>query len=334
MEYMRSYISEIRSSFIHGGEELKNVHKLTEGALFLAIYAVLLLITLYIPVLGIVVNLFLALPFIMFAAKNDRKSSIVLLIGAVFISLIVGTLLAIPLALAYGMTGLVIGDFIREKKSRASAYIAASIVFLVNVVIQYAVAVAFFKMDFIKESIQLFKESITMSMNMLDTLGQTPNEQFMEQLEAGVDMIGALTPSLFVLASFMIVFIIQLVSFPIIKRFGTDIPGWKPFRELKLPKSLLWYYLLALLASIVFNPTEGSYWFLALVNLAFVLQLFMILQGLSFIFFISHEKGISRAVPVIVTVLAIFIPILLYIVRILGIIDLGFDLRQRIGKKQ
>lgn len=53
---------------------MKNAHKLTEGALFLAIFAVLLLITIYIPVLGVVVNLFIPLPFIMFSAKNDRKS--------------------------------------------------------------------------------------------------------------------------------------------------------------------------------------------------------------------------------------------------------------------
>ena len=70
---------------------MKNVHKLTEGAILLAIFAVLLLLTLYLPILGAVVNLFLSLPFIMYGAKNNRKSSLVFLVASIFISLIVGT---------------------------------------------------------------------------------------------------------------------------------------------------------------------------------------------------------------------------------------------------
>ncbi|MDZ5471666.1 YybS family protein [Bacillus sp. 31A1R] len=313
---------------------MRSTNRLTEGALFLAIFAVLLLVTLYVPVLGLVINLFLALPFMMFSAKNDRKSSGIFLVGAVFISLIVGTLLSIPLTLAYGLTGIVIGDFIREKKNRVASFIAGSLAFLVNLVVQYAIAVAFFKIDFIKESIQVFKESIEMSVKMLGAVGQSPNEQLIEQFEAGVEMIGYLTPSLFVMASFLIVFLIQLVSFPIIKRFGIPVVGWRPFRELQLPKSLLWYYLFSLLASVIFKVDEGSYWFLAIINIAFVLQLFMILQGLSFIYYFSYQKGLAKAIPVIITVLVLFIPFLLYIVRILGIIDLGFDLRKRMELKK
>jgi uncharacterized protein YybS (DUF2232 family) len=88
---------------------LKNVHKLTEGAILLTVFAVMLFITLYIPILGAVVNLFLALPFIFFAAKNNRKESFVFLVASVLLSLIVGTLLSIPLTLAYGVTRLVLG---------------------------------------------------------------------------------------------------------------------------------------------------------------------------------------------------------------------------------
>lgn len=59
---------------------MKNANQLTKGAMFLAIYSVLLLITLYIPILGAIVNLFLPLPFILFAARNNLKSSVVFLL--------------------------------------------------------------------------------------------------------------------------------------------------------------------------------------------------------------------------------------------------------------
>lgn len=311
---------------------MKNVHKLTEGAILLTVFAVILLITLYIPILGAVINLFLSLPFIFFSAKNNRKDSFVFLVASLLLSLIVGTFLAIPLTLAYGLTGIVMGDFVRHKRGRGAGLIAGSITFLLNLVVQYGVAVAFFKVDFIKQSMELLKQSIDQSKDLLKVLDQEPNAALFDRFNSAIDMLQLLTPSLFVIASCMAVLLIQLVSFPIIKRFGIDTGAWKPFRELTLPKNLLFYFLIAFLVSLIFQPETGSYFYLALINIMFILQLVMLVQGLSFVWFISHVKGWSRAIPIIVTVSLFIMPILLYIVWILGIIDLGFDLRKKITK--
>ncbi|WP_019157209.1 YybS family protein [Robertmurraya massiliosenegalensis] len=313
---------------------MKNAHKLTEGALYLAIFAVLLLITIYIPVLGVVVNLFIALPFIMFSAKHDRKSAFVVLIGAILISLIVGTVMAIPLALTYGLTGIVIGDFIREKKSWIAGFIAGSMAFLLTLVIQYVISVVFLEMDVIQETIQLFESSISQAFDMLQALGQTPDARLIEQFETSVEMLKILVPSIFVMVSFMIVFITELISFPIAKRFGVEIPKWITFRDLKLPKSLLWYYLIVLLVSLMLNPEQGTFLYTASMNLSFILQFFMVIQGLAFIFYFSHVKEMPKFIPILVAVFTFIFPILLYIVRILGIIDLGFDLRKRVAEKK
>ncbi|MEH7345859.1 YybS family protein [Bacillus sp. JJ1532] len=313
---------------------MKNVHKLTEGAVLLAAYAVLILITMYIPILGVVSNLFLAVPFILFGAKNTRMFAFVFFIAAVLISLIVGTLLAVPLTLTYGLTGIVIGQLIKERKSRTVSYLAASLVFLATVLIQYAVAVVFFKINFIKESISVLRESIDESRSMLETIGQGSSEKIIEQFEASLNLLDTLTPSLFVLIALFGVLLIELVSFPIVKRFGVEIERWKAFREIVLPKSILWYYLLTMLASFALNPEEGTYWYMALMNIGFLLQMFMVLQGLSLISYFCHKKGISKAVPIFAVVFTFIIPIFLSIVRILGIIDLGFDLRKRLEKSK
>ncbi|WP_071393125.1 YybS family protein [Bacillus tuaregi] len=311
---------------------MKNVHKLTEGAILLAAYTVMLLITIYVPILGAFVNLFLSLPFIMFAAKHNRQSSLVFIVAATFLSLIVGTLLAIPLTLAYGLTGLVMGDFVRNQKGRAAVFLAGTITFLLNLVAQYAVAVAFFKIDIIEQSVDLVRESVDQSMSILSALGQEQNAVLLEQLNAGIELLQSLVPSLFVMISLGTVFLIQLVSFPIIKRFGVNIGEWRSFRELTLPKSLLYYFLFALVASLFLQTDAGGYIHIALTNILFVLQLLMVIQGLAFIWYFSHLKEWPKALPVIVTVLVFIMPFLLYIVWILGIIDLGFDLRKRMIK--
>ena len=310
---------------------MKNVHKLTEGAILLAIFAVLLLATLNVPILGAVVNLFLAVPFIMFGSKNNRQSSFVFLIASILISLIVGTFLAIPLTISNGLTGLVIGDFIRNKKSSGIGFIAASITYLILLVVQYVIAVLFFKVNFIDQSIELLRQSVEQSKNILSALGQEPNDVLLNQLYAGIDLLQSLTPSLFVMGSFSAVFLIYLVSFPIIKRFGIEVSGWKSIKDLSLPRSLLMYFLIAMAVSMFIHFESGSYLSLALINIVFILLLLVMVQGVSFVYYFSHLREWPRAFPIIATVALFIIPILLYIVLILGIIDLGLDLRKRLS---
>jgi uncharacterized protein YybS (DUF2232 family) len=282
------------------------------------------------PILGMVTNLFLVLPFILFAYKNDRKSMLVFFVASILISMIVGTVFAIPVAISFGLTGLVMGDFIREKKSREAIYFVGSIAFLITVVMTYVISVAFFQIDFIDETIEAAKTSIESSVSIMESLGQTPNEEQMEELLAGIEAGRFLKPTLFVIAAFLAVFFIQLVSFPVAKRFQVEIMDWKPFRNLQLPKSILWIYLFSIIASMVFNPEEGSFAFMAIVNIAFLLQWLMVLQGLALIYFFSFAKKLPKVVPIMFTIGVLLLPQLLYIVRILGIIDLGFDLRKRL----
>lgn len=313
---------------------MKNVNQLTKGAMFLAIFSVLLFITLYIPLLGAIVNFFLPLPFILFAAQNNLKSSALLLVGAIFLSLILGTMLAIPMTMVSAMTGICIGYLIQKNKSKWVVFFASSMVFLSNLILTYIVSVVFFHVNFVKEINQMMKESTNTSIDMMEKIGQAPNEQVIQQLQSSIAMLETLMPSVFVLGAFMSVFLIMVVSIPIIKRFGVQLSHWTPLRELTLPKSLLWYYLICMALSMFINPEQGTYLYIAVANLLFILQICMILQGVSFIFYFCHVKGIGKAVPVTLIVFSMLLPFLLYIVRIFGIIDLGFDLRKRLEKKQ
>jgi uncharacterized protein YybS (DUF2232 family) len=310
---------------------LRNIHRLTEGAILLAAFTILLLMTVYVPVLGTVVNFFLALPFMMFSARNHRKESFVFLIASLFLSLIAGSLLALPLTLAYGLTGIVIGDCIRKEKSKYATFIAGSITFLINLVIQYVISIVFLNMDIIKESIQLLRESIDQSIRIVTSFTEKPNEAVIQQVYAAIDLIEILTPTIFVITSFSIVFIIQLVSYPILKRFGIKVVVGEHFRNFKLPKSMIYYFLIALLVNLIIQPESGSYIHLALSNILFILLLLIVVQGLSFIWYFSYQKSLSKAVPILITIAMFLMPLILYIVWILGIMDLGFDLRKKLN---
>jgi uncharacterized protein YybS (DUF2232 family) len=314
---------------------VKNVRKLTEGAILLATFAVLLLLTIYVPFLGMIVNLFLAVPFMLFAAKNDGKSIVVFIVASLLLSFIVGTIMSLPLTLAYGTTGVVIGYLIQKQKNMGVLFITGSLVFLVNLIILYVASIVLFKVDMITGMIEMMRESLNVSADLLKNFGNPQDsEKVLEQFNNGLNLIKTLIPTLFVVSSFFIVFIMQLISFPIIKRFGVKVEKWKSFKEISLPKSLLYYFLLTLLVNMLMNPEEGTFWYMAIINMTYILQFLMILQGYTFIFYYFDKKGFSKAISITIAIVSFLIPIFLYIVGILGIIDLGFDLRKGFNKKE
>jgi uncharacterized protein YybS (DUF2232 family) len=143
-----------------------------------------------------------------------------------------------------------------------------------------------------------------------------------------------LAPSSLVFASIIASFITQWVCFPIAKRFGVNVQPWGSFRNLVLPKSLLWYYLIALGAMLLFHPQEESYVYSVLINARYILETFILLQGIALLFFIFHQKSVAKGLGVFVVILTFMIPIVRYIIMLLGITDLGFDFRKQFEKKE
>jgi uncharacterized protein YybS (DUF2232 family) len=314
---------------------VKNVRKLTEGAMLLAVFTVLLLLTIYIPVAGVVVNLFLAIPFILFATKNEGKSTIVFLIASILLSTIVGSLISIPLVLIYGITGAVIGYLIRKGKDRNIIFIVSTLVVLVNIIGGYAVSVAFFNINFINDMIHIMRESLNSSAEMLKNFGQEKEAtKLIKQFNEVLDLVHTLVPTIFVAIALFIALLIQLVSFPIIKRFGVKVEKSKSFKDICLPKSTLWYLLITLLASMIVTPDKGTFLFTVLLNLTYLLLLLMIFQGYTFLFYYFDHIGISKSIAIVLAIVSFMIPVFLYIIGILGIIDLGFDLRKQNVKKE
>ncbi|WP_243298992.1 YybS family protein [Bacillus litorisediminis] len=314
---------------------MNNTRRLTEGAVLLAIFSVLLLTFLYVPYISVVSMFFLPLPFIIFTVKFGFKNSAVFGVASLFISFIIGSLLAIPVTLLYGSLGMVVGYAIREKKGRFFLYISSTLTVSIGLLLQYIVSILFLDVNVIEETFEVTKQSFIRSMEILQAFGQQVPAEFTEENIVTVfDMLKTLFPSLLVVSSFIAVYLILLVCGTILKRFKMPLPERIPFREWKLPRSLIWYYVGVTLISFFVPFETGTFTNMAIVNLVFMLQVLFTIQGLSFVFFFAYNKRIAKAVPVIVAIFAMLTPIGLLLIRLLGIIDIGFDLRQRVNQSK
>lgn len=311
---------------------MKETKKLTEGAILLAIYIVMLLLFLYVPLIGTFISLILPVSFIYFSSKHHLKDSLLLLVAATILTFIVGGIFSILITIAYGSTGIVIGWFIKEKKDRVLQYLSATVVFLVNLVLIYAISVVFLKVNIFDELINILNESVEQSENILKMMGQSVDQNITESLNELLSIIQTLLPTFLVMAAALVVLLMIMICIPIVRKLGIDVEKAPPFRELSMPKNLLWYYLIVMLITLFVDLEKGTYIYTTIFNLFYILQTLMLIQGISFLFYYSHMKKISIAIPIIGTIFSFLIPILSSFIRILGIIDLGFNLRQRISK--
>ncbi|WP_100332675.1 YybS family protein [Bacillus xiapuensis] len=304
-----------------------------EGVLLLGIFVLLLVATLYLPVLSVITSLFLILPFFVFSAKYSIQASLIFGAASVLAAALAGGAGAVPLAFSFGITGLVIGTMIQKKQDKFSIFMAGGLIFLLNMVILYVMVIKLAGVNIAKEMDQAFRNSFQESVKMMDSVGQPLSDDSIKQMQEGFDFLYALMPSFFVLLAFGAVFLFITVHFPILKKLKINVPHFQPFREWKMPKSILWYYLALLLASFAAAPEKGTLWYSAHVNLMFMLQFCLVIHGLSFLFFFAYRKNWPKVLPILFTVFSfLFLP-LLYLVRLLGIIDLGFNLRQHLQQK-
>lgn len=310
-------------------------NKLTEGAILLAVYGVLLFIFLYLPFLWLIVAFVLALPFTYFTAKYDLKHGLFFFVGSLILTLIIGNIVdivALHVTILYGMVGVVFGWCLLGRKDRFITFSATTLTFLACTVLLYIGAILLFDMNFIQETIEMSENAFQQYISVLESTGQDVS-LIKETLPLIKQQLITLIPSMFILASGVIVLFIQTISYPILKRFGFSVPEASQFRNLTLPRSLIWYYLITVLISLFVKADEGTFLFNAIANILFVLQFLFVIQGISFLFFLSYEKGVKKVWPIIGTILVIISPLFNTLARIIGIVDIGFGLRQWIRKK-
>ena len=296
--------------------------RLTHGAMMIALFTILLAISIYVPILNLITALFVPLPLVWYSAKYNRSSSISVAAVSIIISFLIGGLAALPFALIQAPAGLVLGDAIRTKKSKLYMLMSTGLTLLITTVLQYLVMVKLFNINIVAEVMTITRTFFQEMMDIMDQVGRL-DRQTEQAMTDMLILLEASVPAMVILSAFVTAFIYILLFTPILNRLKVKVPKFESFKEMKLPKSVLWYYLLVLLAMFV-DIEPGTFLFMVIVNASIILRMLLFLQGISFIHFIVHEQKWPKWVTIISTILAF--PLQTFVVM-LGIFDLGFNIR-------
>lgn len=308
----------------------KNIHWAGVNKL-LAIFILLLVITLYVPFIGLLASLFLAYPFIVFTVKNETKFAVAFFGICLLLSLLIGGVLGVQMALQFGLTGIILGLGLKKHQSRIVTYFQGTVTFCVALVINYLLIFYFFNVNLVEQYTSQLSETINKGLSMYANLGITFD---LLTIDSMLQLFVVFTPTIFLIFSAGIVLIAELVSYPLVRKQAIYVPKWPNFSTFMLPKSVFLYYLVLFLSDIFIEVQSTTLLYSVICNFELVFQLLFYLQGISFICYYSKQKDWKLIVPIFITIFSLLLPILMYIIRLLGIIDLGFELRKLASRKK
>ncbi|WP_226038280.1 YybS family protein [Aquibacillus saliphilus] len=307
----------------------KNLVK--QGALFGGIYLLLLYLTILVPFIEVVTIFLLPIPFIIFSARHGWKSSSILLLIVLLFASIVAMNVSIPLTILTGFSGILIGSAIHQKVTPYEVWAKGTLGFVLGFVFIYIFVQVIFTINLSSEFQLIINDSIATSEEMMEQFGLETSTENHEMLTQQMEQFLNLLPVILVIVSMILGFITQWLGFKVLNRLDGLGLRFPPFRDFVLPKVIIWVYFIAILFT-WFNIDSGSPFYQVIINVTNLVGLLITLQGFSFILYYTYTKKLTKAIPIITILVAILLPFIgLYMMRILGIIDLGFSLRDRLS---
>lgn len=308
--------------------------KITDGALLMAIYIMLLIMSVFIPAFILIGLFILPIPFIMYAARYNWKPTLLIIVLALVLSLMFATIVSLPLTLLTSFGGLAIGTAIYSKESSYQTWAKGTIGFIIGLLLVFVSAQLLLGINWTTELDTIIEESLVTSESIMQQLGFTDQvEEQMALITEQMKNLLLLIPAVITIISIVLSLITTFLSYKIINRVDKEKYYFTPFRDFNLPMSVFWIYFLVIILSFFNNDittTMGT----VIANGMVILTSLIILQGFSFIFHYADKKRWPKAIPIIIIIISFLIPfILMLVIQFLGIIDLGFGLKKRVSSQ-
>lgn len=291
------------------------------GALF-----ALTLLTILTPI-GLLTIHVLLVPLLVMATVSTRLRFALTFAAVVIVPVILfgpgGWFLSL-LALFYLPPALAMASQYRKGAGAGAAVIAGIVAFIASFLLLLLVAYSF-RLNIT----EMFTDSLRTDkalMTLFESMFNSP-----ELIDKAIEMLIGMIPFMLIVVSAYTAVLGHYVARKLLTAYWKPVPRLRPMKDWKLPKSIVWYYLIALLLDMFFRFEPGSTMYVIMLNAVPLLTYALALQGVAFLFFVADRKGWPRALPMISFVLVAIFP---QLVAWLGVIDVALPLRSRMSPKE
>lgn len=300
---------------------------LTEGALLAAVLVLLVAVTTYIPLSGIVFAFFWPVPVALLYLRYDsRLALLAVIVSAIILSALVGPVEALDAAFLYGPVGIALGHAAKRRwpigRTLALAAVAVTLAALGTIAV-YSLLAGQSPADWLGQDLADFAANLQ-ALEQARLLQPGTATRIVGQLARIPWVLLVFTGALTLLINFQ-------TTRAVLIRLGYDFPGLPRFADWRLPAGPRIAAALVAIAGLA-NLSLGPGWLdSAIIALAAIAAVLLIVQGLAILDHILASRGApALARGALGLLLLTFRPTAL-LLAVAATVDTVFDLRCRLS---
>ncbi|HBM76275.1 MAG TPA: hypothetical protein DD429_12090 [Clostridiaceae bacterium] len=303
---------------------------LVEAAILVAIAAVLIIATWYIPFLSIIGVIIWPIPITILTFKHDLKISIISLVVLFLITAaLTDPISTLMLILVYGIPAVVLGFCLRRKYSPFVTIMSMSMSMFVSYIAAIKLSNIIFGTDIMEEFFKLIKDSLETVKNMLRQYGYS--EEYINQSGAvkalDPDSLRKVFPGLLALASLIGSYINYYLIGIIFRKLRLKINEVLPLDRWYVSNNLSYGLFFMLLVSWLMVYLKVNSAEIVFNSVFMIFEYTFVIDGLAVASWFLKSRGVPGKVRVFIIIIIMFTPISTLLL-FLGIIDYVIDIRK------
>ncbi|WP_244226552.1 DUF2232 domain-containing protein [Paenibacillus protaetiae] len=285
----------------------------------------LLLLSLLIPGLNMVTVMFMIVPFTVLYATLSTKAFVLHVVPVLIIAALILGSPALMVGIFFLVPAIVMGNLYRRRTAASKVIVTAVLTMLAMMLI----ALLGFQLIMDVSLIDQMRDSITTTIDDLHKQNLMPEQWDSDLTDALVRTMVNSIPLTVIMAAFLYAVVTHYAARRALIRSGMDVPAAPPAREWMLPRIMVIYYLIAYVIDLFVPSTSTGFLSVALLNLVPLLRYAFAIQAVGFLFFLAHQRGWRRPVPVILSIIVLIFPPF----SLLGVLDAAFPIRKSMTKR-
>ena len=307
-----------------------------EIGLLLLTAVVLGLISTYLPIIGVIVDFFWAVPFVVLTIRSDiKKAALALIAAVILLSLLIGSILAVKLALSFGVSGLALGYAIQKNVGAVRIFIFTLMISFAAQILSMMFMLFVVNIDVLGNQFAMVKESFEETFEVYKSIGMSQEEidKARAEVEPGLELLSLLTPTLLLLMALINTTACFYAAKWIAPRMKFYIPDFPKFSTLRFPVAFLYLMVLALLGLYWGSTRNLQLLYTVSINANLLSMVVGFVQGLSILSFAADHFIVSKLVRRLIFVVIMINFMLFQIVAFTGLFDMLFDYRKNFSDR-
>ncbi|QUH25168.1 YybS family protein [Serpentinicella alkaliphila] len=297
---------------------------LVEAGLIAAMATIFVLVTIFIPVLTILVFI-LPVAFIILGIRYPIRYTVLSLITVCIITgFFTEVVYSLFLFVIFGPIAIVMSYLMSKKRNEFEVIIAGTIAASVSWFIAIHIISIVSGINILDQIAYIFKESIYAQLDMLNQMNLNSELRINEAINYFISIF----PALIIIQSMIVSVINYYLSISVLRRTNQYAGTTPTFSSFKLPKHIIMGFFLLSALAYLSQYVQGIYYENLLHNITALFMFLLFLQGISVVLYFMEKSNLNKVFKVFILVVVILMRTFLTFVALAGFIDAIFNVRK------